>query len=152
NSVLLVILVCQFTAATLVGVLLERLGGAVWVFVGTASEVLLFFVVAEVAPKTYAVQHPETAALRVTPLLSFLTNLAPLRVLSRALIGFANLVLPGKGLKQGPYVTEEEIRTMADVAAEEDVIELEERKLIHSIFEFGDTVVREVMVPRPDMV
>ena len=41
---------------------------------------------------------------------------------------------------------------MADVAADEEVIEREERRLIHSIFEFGDTVVREVMVPRPDMV
>ena len=61
-------------------------------------------------------------------------------------------MLPGKGLKQGPFVTEEEIRTMADVAANEEVIEVEERQLIHSIFEFGDTVVREVMLPRPDMV
>ena len=61
-------------------------------------------------------------------------------------------MLPGKGLKQGPFVTEEEIRTMADVAAEEESIEREERQLIHSIFEFGDTVVREVMLPRPDMV
>jgi putative hemolysin len=149
--VLLVVLVCQFTAATLVGVLLERLG-AIWVLAGTIAEVLLFFVFAEVAPKTYAVQHPEQAALRVTPLLWALTNFRPLRALSRALIGFANVVLPGKGLRQGPYVTEEEIRTMADVAAEEDAIEVEERRLIHSIFEFGDTVVREVMVPRPDMV
>src|SRR5437764_892440 len=129
NSLLLVILVCQFTAATLVGVLLEQLG-AIWVLVGTVVEVVLFFVVAEVAPKTFAVQHPERAALRVTPMLWFLTNFAPLRVLSRALIGFANVVLPGKGLRQGPFVTEEEIRTMADVAAEEDVIEVEERRLI----------------------
>ena len=76
----------------------------------------------------------------------------PLRVITRVLIGMANVVLPGKGLKKGPYTSEEEIRTMADVAAEEEVIEREERRLIHSIFEFGDTVVREVMVPRPDMV
>jgi len=151
NAVLLVLLVSQFTAATLVGVLLERLG-ALAVLLGTVVEVLLFFAVAEVAPKTYAVQNPELAAIRVTPLLWFLTNFAPLRILSRALIGFANVVLPGKGLRQGPFVTEEEIRTMADVAADEDVIEVEERKLIHSIFEFGDTVVREVMLPRPDMV
>jgi putative hemolysin len=90
--------------------------------------------------------------MRVTPLLWFLTHFAPLRVLSRGLIGVANVVLPGKGLKQGPYVTEEEIRTMADVAANEDAIAREERKLIHSIFEFGDTLVREVMLPRPDIV
>ena len=72
--------------------------------------------------------------------------------LSRGLIGVANVILPGRGIKEGPFVTEEEIRQMADVAADEEVIEREERRLIHSIFEFGDTVVREVMMPRPDMV
>jgi len=151
NAVLLAVLVCQFTAATLVGVLLER-HGAVAVLVGTVLEVVLFFVVAEVAPKTYAIQHTDRAALRVTPLLWFLTQFWPVRMLSSGLIGAANVILPGKGLKQGPFVTEEEIRTMADVAADEDAIEREERALIHSIFEFGDTVVREVMQPRPDMV
>jgi CBS domain containing-hemolysin-like protein len=150
NAVLLVVLVSQFTAATLVGVLVEQLG-ALAVLVGTVVEVILFFVVAEVAPKTYAIQHTDRAALRVTPLLWFLTTFWPIRMLSRGLIGLANVILPGKGLKQGPFVTEEEIRTMADVAAEERAIEREERALIHSIFEFGDTVVREVMQPRPDM-
>jgi CBS domain containing-hemolysin-like protein len=64
----------------------------------------------------------------------------------------ANVVTPGEGIKRGPFVTEAEIRTMAEVAAEEDAIEEEEKEMIHSIFEFGDTVVREVMVPRPDIV
>jgi len=152
NIVLLLVLVTQLTSATLLGVLLEGSAGALGVFIGIVVQIFLFFVVGEVAPKTYAVQNTERAALQVTPLLWFLTNLAPLRALSRGLIGIANVVLPGRGLKQGPFVTEEEIRTMADVAAEEDVIEREERRLIHSIFEFGDTVVREVMVPRPDML
>jgi CBS domain containing-hemolysin-like protein len=152
NVVLFLVLVTQLTSATLLGVLLEGTAGALGVFIGIVLQIVLFFVVGEVAPKTYAVQNTERAALQVTPILWFLTNLAPLRALSRGLIGIANAVLPGRGLKQGPFVTEEEIRTMADVAAEEDVIELEERRLIHSIFEFGDTVVREVMVPRPDMV
>ena len=151
NAVLLLVLVCQFTAATLVGVLVEPLG-ALAVLAGTVVEVVLFFVVAEVAPKTFAIQHTERAALRVTPLLWFLTTFWPVRMLSRGLIGLANVILPGKGLKEGPFVTEAEIRTMADVAADEAVIEREERALIHSIFEFGDTVVREVMQPRPDMV
>ena len=73
-------------------------------------------------------------------------------MLSRALIGMANVLLPGKGLKEGPFVSEEELLALADVAVEEDVIEEEERDLIEQIIEFGDTVVREVMVPRPDMV
>ena len=152
NLVLLLVLICQLTAATLVGVLVERKLGGYGLLAGTAIEVMAFFVFAEVAPKTYAIQHTESAALRLSGLLWALTRIPPLRIISRVLIGVANVVLPGKGLKKGPYTTEEEIRTMADVAAEEEVIEREERRLIHSIFEFGDTVVREVMVPRPDMI
>ena len=152
NVVLLLVLVCQLTSATLIGVLLEGSAGALGVVIGIVLQIVLFFVVGEVAPKTFAIQHTERAALMVAPGLWFLTNFPPLRWLSRGLIGIANVALPGKGLKEGPFVTEEEIRTMADVAADEDVIESEERQLIHSIFEFGDTVVREVMLPRPDMV
>ncbi len=62
------------------------------------------------------------------------------------------MILPGKGLKKGPFVSEEELLALADVAVEEDVIEHSERQLIESIIEFGDTVAREVMIPRLDMV
>ena len=118
NSVLLLVLVSQLTTATLIGVLLEGAAGAWGVVIGIVLQIFLFFVIGEVAPKTFAVQHTERAALSVTPLLWFLTQFAPLRWLSKLLIGVANVVLPGKGLKTGPFVTEEEIRTMADVAAE----------------------------------
>jgi len=146
------VLISQLTSATLLGVLLESTAGTLGVVLGIVLQIVLFFVVGEVAPKTYAVQHTERAAMSVTPFLWFLTNFAPLRLLSRGLIGVANVALPGKGLKSGPFITEEEIRTMADVAADDNVIERGERQLIHSIFEFGDTVVREAMLPRPDMV
>ncbi len=152
NVVLLVVLVTQLTTATLVGVLVERSFGALGVVVGIAIQIVAFFVLGEVAPKTYAVQHTDRAALRVSGLLWALTRFPPLRLLSRGLIRFANVLLPGKGLREGPFTSEEEILTMADVAADEQVIEREERRLIHSIFEFGDTLVREVMVPRTDMV
>src|SRR6266851_4756266 len=152
NLVLLFLLIGQLVAGTLVGVLMEGKLGGYGVLIGTVAEVIVFFVLAEVAPKTYAVQHTETAALRLSRPLWAITSFPPLRALSRFLIWIANILLPGKGLKKGPYTTEEDIRTMADVAADEQVIEREERRLIHSIFEFGDTVVREVMVPRPDMV
>ena len=77
---------------------------------------------------------------------------AAVRRWRRVLIWAGNVVAPGKGLKQGPFVTEEEIREMIDVAESDEVIEESERAMIHSIFELGDTVVREIMVPRPDMV
>ncbi len=151
NAILLAVLVFQFTAATLAGVLLQPFGAAA-IAAGTVGQVVVFFVFAEVIPKTFSIQHTDRAALAVTPLLGALTRFPPLRVTSRGLIGLANVILPGKGLRQGPFVSEEEIRTMADVAAEEASIEREERRLIHSIFEFGDTLVREVMRPRPDIV
>jgi putative hemolysin len=151
NSVLLLLLVSQLTSATLLGVVLEGAFGTLGVVIGVVLQIVVFFVVAEVAPKTYAVQNTDKAALSVSGFLWAITHFPPLRLLSRGLIGLANVLLPGKGLKQGPFVTEEEIRQMADVAADEAVIEGEERRLIHSIFEFGDTVVREVMLPRPDM-
>ena len=62
------------------------------------------------------------------------------------------MILPGKGLKKGPFVTEEEILALAEEAAEHAVIEESERDLIESIIDFGDTVVREIMVPRPDVI
>jgi putative hemolysin len=152
NSVLLVLLACQMISATLLGTLLEPSFGAFGVFVGIVFEITVVFTFAEVAPKTFAVQHAERAAMDVSGILTFVTRFPPLRILTRGFIGLANVVLPGRGLRGGPFVTEAEILTMADVAAQEASIETEERELIHSIFEFGDTVVREVMVPRPDMV
>ena len=79
NLVLLLVLICQLTAATLVGVLVERKLGGYGLLAGTAIEIVAFFVLAEVAPKTYAIQHTETAALRLSGLLWALTRFPPLR-------------------------------------------------------------------------
>lgn len=152
NSLLLLLLLSQLTSASLIGILLEKQLGTLGVGIGLVLQIVLFFVVGEVIPKTYAIQNTERAALLVSGFLFAITNFPLLRNISRALIGFANVLLPGRGLKEGPFVTEEDLRTMADVAADEESIEREERRLIHSIFEFGDTVVREVMKPRTDMI
>jgi putative hemolysin len=152
NSVLLVLLACQMVSATLLGTVLEPTFGTAGVVLGMVIEITVVFTFAEVAPKTFAIQHSERAVMGVSGLLTFLTKFRPLRILTRGFIGLANVVLPGKGLRGGPFVTEDDLLRMADVAAQEASIETEERELIHSIFEFGDTVVREVMVPRPDMV
>jgi len=152
NGILLLVLVSQLSSAYLLGILLDRQLGAIGVVIGLVVQLILFFVVGEVVPKTYAILHTDRAALRTAGVLYALTNFPPLRFVARGLITLANIVMPGKGLKEGPFVTEEDLRAMADVAAQEESIEREERELIHSIFEFGDTVVREVMLPRPDMV
>ncbi|MEX2256268.1 MAG: hemolysin family protein [Acidimicrobiia bacterium] len=152
NSVLLLVLVSQLTTASLLGILLDRQAGPYGVLFGLVLQIVLFFVIGEVAPKTYAVQHTDRAALAVTPFLYAISRFPPMRAVARALIGLANVILPGRGIKDGPFVTEDDLRAMADVAADEQAIEREESRLIHSIFEFGDTLVREVMLPRPDMV
>ena len=152
NVVLLLILVCQMTSASLLGVLLEGAFGSAGLVLGLVIQIVVYFVIGEVAPKTYAIQHSDRAALRLAPFLWAISNFWPLRMISKGLIGLANVLLPGRGLKEGPFVTEADLRTMADVAADEEEIERDERRLIHSIFEFGDTVVREGMLPRPDMV
>ncbi len=152
NTVLLLVLLCHLAAASLVSILAEQWAGALGVLLAVVFEVVVIFVFAEAVPKTFAVQHPDRAALRVAPIIAAIVAFPPIRLLSRGLIGLANVLVPGKGLKTGPFLSEEELLAMTDVAVEEDVIEREERQLIHQIIEFGDTIVREVMVPRPDMV
>jgi putative hemolysin len=152
NPVLFLLLLCNLVAATLVGVVAGHLFGGLGVAVATIFEVVVIFIFAEAAPKTWAVQHAERAALISAPVVATLVEFPPLRWFTRGLIAISNFFTPGKGIKQGPYVSEQELLAMADAALQDDVIEREERTLIHSIIDFGDTVVREVMVPRPDMV
>ncbi|HVC70291.1 MAG TPA: hemolysin family protein [Acidimicrobiales bacterium] len=149
NPVLLLVLISQLVTATLVGILAERWFGAVGVIAATIFEVVVIFVLAEALPKNWAVQNPERSALLLAPIVSAVVRFPPIRILSRGLIRLANMLLGPRGRRVG--VSESELLAMADVALEEEVIEGHERELIHSIIEFGDTVVREVMVPRPDM-
>jgi CBS domain containing-hemolysin-like protein len=150
--VLFALAVCTLVAATLVGVVAGHAFGGVGVLVATAFEVVVIFVVAELAPKTWAVQNSDRAALASSPFIRLLVAFKPIGWITRALIAVTNWILPGKGMKSGPYTSDEMLRALADEAAEEEVIEHDERTLIHSIIDFGDTVVRDVMVPRPDMV
>jgi len=153
NLVLLLLLVVQFTATALFTSVMDRIvGGGLGVAIAALFMTLITFIFAEVAPKTYAVQHTDRAALAIAPVVYVLTRLPVLGPLTRLLISIGNVVTPGKGLKSGPFVSEDEIKAMVDEAGRDEVIEEEEREMIHSIFEFGDTILREVMVPRPDMV
>ena len=150
NAVYLAVNIVQTVQAALVGVLAGRLFGPLGVAIGIVLNVVVLFTLAEAAPKTWALQHTDRAALMTAPLVELIGRV--LRWPARTLIGVANVVLPGKGLKKGPFVTEEEILALAEEAAEAAVIEESERELIESIIDFGDTVVREIMIPRPDVV
>ena len=152
NVVLLLTLLSHITATVLATTLALRnfeAGEAIAVVLMT----VVIFVFAELVPKTFAVQFTDRAALSMAPTVLLLGRV--LRPVGNLLLLIGNgimVLLPGKPLPKGPFISEEEIRHLVDVAEEEEEIEEDERELIHSIFEFGDTVVREVMVPRPDMV
>jgi putative hemolysin len=154
NAVYLAVMFAQNGSAILVAILAENEFGpddsGPWVGIVSVVFTLLYFVVVEAMAKTFAVLHTDRVALALSPIVWFLGRV--LEPPTRVLIGLANVLLPGKGLKQGPFVSEEEIRSMAEVGHEEGSIDEGEKELIHSIFEFGDTIVREVMVPRPDIV
>ena len=152
NPLLLSVNVCQTVQATLTGVVAGRLFGPAGVVIGVVLNVVVFFVFAEAVPKTYAILHSDRAALSTSRLVALLVASYPLKKISQGLIGLTNIVVKGKGLEQGPFIGEQEFLGMVEAAVEDEVIEHEERALIESIIEFGDTIVREIMRPRPDIV
>ncbi len=151
NPILLLVLVCHTLMATLVGTVVGPYG-LVGFVVSYLIELVVIFVLAESGPKTFAVQRTDRAALLAAPAIVTIAGFPPIRLLTKGLIGFANLLFPGSGSPVGPSTSEQELLALASEAEQEEVIESEERELIHSIIEFGDTITREVMVARPDMV
>jgi CBS domain containing-hemolysin-like protein len=111
---------------------------------------LVSFVIVGVSPRTLGRQHSDAIALVSAPVVVWLRRV--LGPLARLLVALGNAVTPGRGYRDGPFQSESELRDLVDLAGESALIEAEEREMIHSVFELGDTVAREVMVPRTDMV
>jgi len=153
NTALLLRLLCEISAIVLVTLQVhDAYHGAWWPTVLTAIGVMLLvsFVAIGVAPRTLGRQHSERVALlSAGPLALVTTILGPL---PRLLILVGNVITPGKGFREGPFSTETELRELVDLAEASAVIESGERRMIHSVFELGDTSAREVMVPRNDVV
>jgi CBS domain containing-hemolysin-like protein len=152
NPVLLMVLVCQLVAATLVAEIADHLFGAFGVAAALLFEIIVIFVAAESIPKYWAVSQPDRAALLSAPIIAALIAFPPIRSVASILNNIGRFVIRGDPASTQPDVTESELLALVDVAVESDVIEEEERALLSSIIEFGDTIVREVMVPRPDIV
>ncbi|WP_432523279.1 hemolysin family protein [Kineococcus sp. SYSU DK006] len=110
----------------------------------------LDFVLVGVGPRTLGRLHAETVGLLAAPVLGPVATL--MGPLARALVAVGNAVTPGRGLAHGPFGSEAELREIVELAGETEVIEAGEQRMIHSVFELGDTMVREVMVPRTDVV
>jgi CBS domain containing-hemolysin-like protein len=153
-NALLLLRLLVYVAGTVVAVAwaLERWDGAAEAIVIGGLTPLLF-VICEAVPRSIAAQKSERAAqMAAIPVLVAGTILKPVGKVLIAITNAAMVLLPGHPLQKGPFATEEEIREGFDVDEEEEAAEAGDRKLLHSVFEFGDTVVREVMVPRTDMV
>lgn len=153
NTVLLLRLLCEVGATVLVTLELSDLyDGAWWPTVLTALAVMLVvsFVAIGVAPRTLGRQHNERIALLAAgPVTAITSVLGPL---PRLLILVGNALTPGKGFREGPFNTETELRELVDLAEASSLIEGDERRMIHSVFELGDTTARAVMVPRGDVI
>jgi putative hemolysin len=155
-TLLMTALVVQLTSASLATWLTTKLtnNAAAGVVVGTASITAMMFIFGELVPKAAASHDPENVALRVTRGITLLSILLRPVALALEWIAAGVLWLLRVEKYKGEMIVrdEGEILTMISAAEEHNVIEEEEKELIHSVFEFGDTVAREVMVPRPDMV
>jgi CBS domain containing-hemolysin-like protein len=152
NLLLLLRLVAETAATVLLTVALARLIQPLWVGVLAAGAIVVVvsYVFIGVGPRTLGRQHPYTlAAATATPVRTLATLLGPL---TKLLILIGNAITPGRGFRQGPFSSEVELRELVDMASTSGVVDEDERKMIHSVFELGDTLVREVMVPRPDVV
>ena len=144
--------VCESFAAVFVTIMSTRAFERQWVALVVAAAVMVVasFVLVGVSPRTLGRQHAEVVALACAPLLLMLARL--LGPVARLLVAVGNAVTPGRGFRDGPFANEAELRELLDLAGENAVIEAGEQEMLHSVFELGDTIVREVMVPRTDMV
>jgi CBS domain containing-hemolysin-like protein len=149
---LLLRIVCEMVAAVLVTVVLYDLWGGGWQTFLTAAGVMtvVSYVLVGVGPRTLGRQHAYGTALATAGVVKVLGRvLGPVATL---LILIGNMITPGRGFRDGPFSSEVELRELVDMAEERGVVESGERQMIHSVFELGDTIAREVMVPRTDVV
>ncbi len=150
--ILALALSAQLALASIVAVAVQRRWGSAWVPVAVAVEVLVLFVLAEALPKTWAVRNIDRAAPMAANLARWIMAVPPIRWLVGLLLLCVRPLLGRTPRTATPVGSEEELVALAEAAVAADVIEGSEGQIIHSIVEFGDTVVREAMVPRPDVI
>jgi CBS domain containing-hemolysin-like protein len=153
NALLVLRLLAETSAVVLAtALLLDLFGPDRWtsVLLAIGLMFLVLFVLIGVGPRTVGRQQNETISLATAGVVLGLSRV--LGPLPRLLIVIGNVLTPGKGFSEGPFSSEAELREMVDLAEASSLIESGESKMIHSVFELGDTYVREVMVPRTDVV
>ncbi len=152
NLLLLLRLLCELTATTVVALVAIDTWGVGWTaaLVTAVAMTVVSFVIVGVGPRTIGRQHAYPIALAAAGPVRWLGR--ALGPLARLLILIGNAVTPGRGFREGPFASQVELRELVDLAEQRGVVEHGERDMIHSVFALGDTIAREVMVPRTDMV
>jgi CBS domain containing-hemolysin-like protein len=150
NTILLMALLSQIVAATVVGVFAERHLGSLGVTLASIVLTLVLFIYAEAIPKTYAVRHSDRVALTLSGPVTTLEFV--LRPVVSLLVFIADLQAPGKGITTAPTVTEDELRLLAGRAAAEGEIDVADEEMISRAFRFGDRQTDDIMVPRTEIV
>lgn len=141
----------NIAASAIATALLVQAFGPTGITIATVVMTIVVLLVAEITPKTYAAHNPEQVAVRLAHFLEVSAVIFTPFVRVLTWVGVGGVRALGGKVDGGRLITEEEIRTLVDVGQEEGLLEAEERQMIQGIFELGDTVVREVMVPRIDM-
>ena len=144
--------IAEASAAVLITLVVVEEVERTWLalVVSAAIMVVVTFVLVGVSPRTLGQQHSTPIALAVAPFVIGLRRV--LGPVARMLVTLGNAVTPGGGYRDGPFRSEAELRDLLDLAGESSIIEDEERDMLHSVFELGDTMASEVMVPRTDMI
>ncbi len=152
NTALFLRMLCEITAIVLVTEVVLGYVDRTWIAAVITVAVMLVveFVIIGVGPRTIGRLHSQRVALLSAGFVVLFTRV--LGPLPQLLIVLGNILTPGRGFSEGPFSTEAELRELVDLAEASQVIESGERQMIHSVFELGDTLVREVMVPRTDVV
>ncbi|MFL6155417.1 MAG: hemolysin family protein [Marmoricola sp.] len=153
NTSIFVRLLAETSAVVLATLMVQQIVGKdrlATVLVTVAIMLVVSFVVIGVGPRTLGQQRVEPIALASAGVVVAVA--AVLGPIPQLLILIGNALTPGKGMPEGPFTSEAELREYVDIAERNSLIESDERAMIHSVFELGDTIVREVMVPRTDVV
>ena len=152
-SVLMVMRVGSETAAVVLAtVALVQLFGDGWraFLIALAGMAAVLYIVAGIWPVTFGRQYDRQIAGAAASVLTPVVRV--LGPLPRLLIALGGVLTPGRGARDGRSASEEELRGLVDLLEENQVIEPGEREMIHSVVELGDTIVREVMVPRTEII
>ena len=152
NLLLLLRVSCELGATVLVTIVARSEFGGRWPvpLLTVLVMIVISYAVIGVGPRTLGRQHPNSVALAGAGAVRLLGRL--FNPLASLLTLFGNAITPGRGLREGPFASEVELRELVDMAEERGVVEHDERQMIQSVFDLGDTIAREVMVPRTEVV